>query len=137
MRLIIFSSLLIVCLGCGNTKNVKMKPNELNGTWVPINQEIAGKRLPHAVFEKQELIISDNLYTFTAESVDKGEVRYSGGKMDIYGKEGVNAGKHFTAIYKYENGQLSICYNLSGDSYPEAFETKSKQTLFLSVFKKS
>jgi hypothetical protein len=56
--------------------------------------------------------------------------------MDIYGKEGVNAGKHFTAIYKIENGQLTICYNLSGDGYPEAFETNTKPTLFLSVFKK-
>ena len=79
----------------------------------------------------------------SAESADKGEVTYNNGKMDIYGKEGVNAGKHFTAIYKYENlpaggagGQLTICYNLMGDSYPEAFETKSKPVLFLSVFKK-
>ncbi len=56
--------------------------------------------------------------------------------MDIYGKEGVNAGKHFTAIYKYDNEQLTICYNLSGDSYPKTFETKSKSRLFLSVFKK-
>jgi uncharacterized protein (TIGR03067 family) len=128
---------MIVSLGCSSTKNVKMKPGELNGTWVPINQEIAGKRLPSAAFEKQKLIISDNMYTFIAESVDKGELKYSSGKMDIYGKEGVNAGKHFTAIYKYENGQLTICYNLSGDSYPEAFETKSKELLFLSVFKKS
>jgi uncharacterized protein (TIGR03067 family) len=137
MRFITFFTLLMLSLGCSGPKNVKMKPNELNGTWVPVNQEIAGKQLPPAAFEKQELIISDNKYTFTAESVDKGEVTYGSGKMDIYGKEGVNAGKHFTAIYKYENGELTICYNLSGDSYPEAFETKSKPALFLSVFKKS
>ena len=56
--------------------------------------------------------------------------------MDIYGKEGVNTGKHFTAIYKYENDQMTVCYNLVGDSYPETFETKSKPTLFLSVFKR-
>ena len=71
-----------------------------------------------------------------AESIDKAVVRYGGDKMDIYGKEGINAGKHFTAIYKYENGELTGCYNLAGKSYPEAFETKSKPLLFLSVFKK-
>jgi hypothetical protein len=87
-------------------------------------------------FAKQKLIISDSNYTVMAESVDKGVVHYKDDKMDIYGKEGVNAGKHFTAIYKYENNQLTICYNLSGDSYPQAFETKSKPTLFLSIFKK-
>jgi hypothetical protein len=44
-------------------------------------------------------VIIDSNYTLTAESVDKGIVKYgSGDKMDIYGKEGVNMGKHFTAI---------------------------------------
>ena len=57
--------------------------------------------------------------------------------MDIYGKEGVNSGKHFTAIYKFEEGLLTICYNLSGDRYPEAFETKGKPMYFLSVFKRN
>lgn len=136
MRLIIFFSVLILSFGCSSTKNLKMKPNELIGIWVPIKQNIAGAELPAATFAKQKLIISDSTYTFIAESVDKGEVKYNGNKMDIYGKEGVNAGKHFTAIYKYENEQLTICYNLSGDSYPEAFETKSKPALFLSVFTK-
>lgn len=68
--------------------------------------------------------------------MDKGVLKYNGNKMNIYGKEGVNAGKHFTAIYKYENEQLTICYNLKGDSYPEAFDTSGKPALFLSVFKK-
>ena len=56
--------------------------------------------------------------------------------MDIYGEEGVNAGRHFTAIYKYENEELYICYNLKGDSCPGTFETKDKPLFFLSVFKK-
>ena len=137
--------LLFICLsiGCATTKNTKTNSSALNGTWIPVKQEIGGKELPTVAFAKQKLIISDSAYTFSAESVDKGIVKYSGDKMDIYGKEGVNAGKHFTAIYKYENlpaggagGQLTICYNLMGDSYPEAFETKSKPVLFLSVFKK-
>jgi len=131
--------ILFVCLsiGCSTAKNSKKNASLLNGSWIPMKQEIAGKELPPVVFDKQKLIISDKMYTFTAESVDKGELQYAGGKMDIYGKEGVNTGKHFTAIYKYENDQLTICYNLAGDGYPEAFETKSKPTLFLSVFKKS
>lgn len=133
MRSIAFFSLLILSLGCAGTKNLR----KLNGTWIPLKQEFSGKQLPAVVFEKQKLIIKDNQYTVIAESVDKGEVVYNSGKMDIYGKEGVNAGKHFTAIYKYENNVLTVCYNLSGSSYPEAFETKAKSLLFLSVFKKS
>ena len=110
--------------------------SQLNGTWTPVKLEINGNPLPAATFEQQKLIISDTLYTFIAESVDKGTLKCNDGKMDIYGKDGVNAGKHFTAIYKFENDQLVICYNLAGDKYPEAFETKGKPTYFLATFRK-
>ena len=136
MRSITFLTLLVLGLGGVSTKNTAMLSNNLTGTWMPIKQEIGGKAVPKEAFEAQRLIISDSSYTFTAESVDKGVVRYTDAKMDIYGKEGVNAGKHFTAIYKYENGELTICYNLAGTGYPESFETKSSPMLFLCVFKK-
>ena len=137
MRLPIMIYLLISFASCGTTKNTLKNSNVLNGNWTPIKQEIGGKDLPAVVFEKQKLIVIDTIYTFTAESVDKGILQYKKGQMDIYGKEGVNTGKHFTAIYKLDNDQLTICYNLKGDSYPLAFETKSKPTLFLSVFKRT
>jgi len=113
-----------------------MSSNILNGSWTPVKQEIGGNQLPAIVFQKQKLIVLDSNYMFTAESVDKGTLQYQNGQMDIYGKEGINNGKHYTAIYKLANDQLTICYNLAGDSYPAAFETKSKPTLFLSVFTK-
>jgi uncharacterized protein (TIGR03067 family) len=136
MRLISFISLLLLGLSWTSTKNAIMEPNKLNGTWVPVKQEMGGALLPKAAFENQKLIISDSTYTVIAESIDKGVVKYKDDKMDIYGKDGVNFGKHFTAIYKFENEQLTICYNLSGDSYPETYETKGKPMYFLSVFKK-
>ncbi|MBI4548066.1 MAG: hypothetical protein HY707_08805 [Ignavibacteriae bacterium] len=119
--------------GCATTNE---KSNFLNGIWTPVKQEMAGTSLPPTAFENQKLTLLDSTYTYLAESIDKGIVTYSKGKMDIYGKEGVNTGKHFTAIYKFENEQLTICYNLSGDSYPETFKTKGKPSFFLSVFKK-
>ncbi|TAL48639.1 MAG: TIGR03067 domain-containing protein [Chitinophagaceae bacterium] len=135
MRQLTFLLFICLCIGCASTKK-NAKSNFLNGTWIPVKQEFAGTPLPAAVFEKQKLIISDSTYTVIAESIDKGIVKYKDDKMDIYGKEGVNAGKHFTAIYRYENGELTVCYNLKGDSYPETFETKGKPLYFLSVFKK-
>jgi uncharacterized protein (TIGR03067 family) len=113
-----------------------MSSKQLNGTWVPVKQEMGGTSLPKAALQ-QKLIINDDKYTvLIGQSADKGVIEFKDDKMDIYGKDGVNAGKHFTAIYKYESGQLTICYNLAGDSYPEAFETKGKPTFFLSVFEK-
>jgi hypothetical protein len=82
-------------------------------------------------------VINDSAYIFTAESIDKGIVKYTENKMDIYGKEGVNKGKHFPAIYKYEDMQLTICYNLAGTGYPEEFATKNKPAFFLCAFKKA
>ena len=124
-------------IGCTTTKKSLMNSNVLNGTWTPIKQEMVGKQLPSIVFQTQKLIISDTTYIFTAESVDKANLKYKNGQMDIYGKEGVNIGKHFPAIYKLVKDQLTICYNLKGDSYPAEFETKSIAGLFLSVFKKN
>jgi uncharacterized protein (TIGR03067 family) len=136
MKLTKLFYLLLFITACNNTKKMSGNPNKLNGTWIPVKQEIGGQSLPDAAFAKQKLVISDSSYTFTAESVDKGTVNYGDGKMDIYGKEGVNAGKHFTTIYKFENNQLVICYNLKGDAYPDSFETKGKPLYFLSIFRK-
>ena len=124
-----------LCVGCASTKTIQS--NYLNGVWIPIKQEMGGNELPSIAFATQQLIISDSNYTFSAESIDKGILKFSDNKIDIYGKEGVNTGKHFTTIYKYENELLTICYNLLGNSYPETFVTKNKPTLFLSVYKKA
>ena len=137
MRQLTILLFIFLSVGCSTTKKTNVKSNPLNGTWVPINEEMGGTLFPKAAFEKQKLILSDSNYTLIAESIDKGVVRYRDNKMDIYGKEGVNAGKHFTAIYKLENEQLTICYNLAGNNYPEAFDTKGKSMYFLAVFKRS
>lgn len=110
--------------------------SELNGIWIPAMEEFGGTMIPETNFANQTLIINDSIYEFTAESVDIGVLKYGDGKMDIYGKDGVNAGKHFRTIYKLENDELTICYNLNGDNYPEAFETKGNPMYFLAVFKR-
>lgn len=134
MKKLLILTFLIAFAAC---KTTKADLANLNGDWIPVRQEIGGKDLSTAFFENQRLNIEGKKYTVYAESFDQGEVTYANGKMDIYGKKGPNAGKHFTAIYKYENKELTVCYDLSGKSYPAAFETKSKPTLFLSVFKSS
>lgn len=136
MRHIALIMLTSLIFSCSTTKKASSHLITLNGSWTPIKQEIGGKDLPTTYFQTQKLLIQDTTYTLTAESVDKGTLTYKNGQMDIYGKEGVNKGKHLTALYKLDNSQLTIVYNLKGDSYPSDFETKSKPTLFLSVFKK-
>ncbi len=137
MRYLIIATCISLVIGCTATKQTSSHLSILNGTWTPTKQEIGGKELPPIYYQNQKLVIDDTTYILGAESVDKGTLDYKNGQMDIYGKEGVNAGKHFTAIYKLENEQLTICYNITGNGYPTGFETSSRPGLFLSVFKKN
>jgi uncharacterized protein (TIGR03067 family) len=108
----------------------------LNGTWIPVKQEMGGGPLPAAAYQNYKLTINDSIYTYGTAETDRGMISYGTKKMDIYGRAGVNAGKHYTAIYKLENGELTICYNLSGKGYPGTFDSKGQSLYFLSVFKK-
>ncbi len=130
--------LLILCFGisCSTLKKINSGSNFLNGAWIPVMQEMAGGALPMAAYQNYKLTINDSVYTYGTPQTDRGIIIYDNGKMDIYGREGVNIGKHFTAIYKLENAELTICYNLSGMGYPAVFETKDHPLYFLSVFKK-
>ena len=136
IRSIIFKLLFVACFGLTVEVQAQAMPDSLRGVWIPFNQMMGGKAFPKAVFEKSKLILRDSTYTLITESVDKGLVKYNGNKMDIYGKQGANTGKRYTAIYKLESGQLTICYNLKGDSYPETFDTTGKPLFFISMFKK-
>src|ERR1700749_575288 len=98
MRLLIFVTIALYAINFTSIKKANDPTYALNGSWVPVKEEIAGNALPSASFKTQKLVMLDSNYTFTAESVDKGVAKYADGKMDIYGKEGVNAGKHFMCI---------------------------------------
>lgn len=135
-KLILTVAIALSLLACNGSKKSIAAASPLNGTWIPVKQEMNGKALPPAAFASQKLILRDSTYIFNAESEDKGTVRISGDKMDIYGVEGVNKGKHFTCLWKLENGQLSVCYNLAGNSYPESFDTKGKPVFFFAQYRK-
>ena len=113
-----------------------MDQNNLNGTWIPVEQELGGQKLPNAAFASQKLVLQDSNYTVSAEHIDKGVVTYHGNQMDIISREGANAGKELKAIYKLENGLMTVCYDLSGKDYPQEFSTIGKPLYFLSVFKR-
>jgi len=137
MRLFSLLIILAFATSCYVTRPLDANKNPLNGVWEPIQQEMGGKPIPVMATANQKLTIQDTTYTLVAESVDRGKVIYGNGKMDIYGKEGPNAGKHYPAIYKLEGEQLTICYDLAGDHYPESYETNNHPYYFLSVFKKT
>lgn len=133
----LFTLLSFFILSCAGPKKAAVNPYPLDGTWKPVREEMGGREMPAAYFQSHVLVIKDTTYMFTAESVDKGISTYANGKMDITGKEGVNTGKRFKALYELNNDTLKICYNLKGDVYPESFVTQGHPLYFLSVFVRS
>ena len=103
MRNSILLFVIICIISCAGSKNSTGNGHQLNGSWVAVFQEFGGNPLPATAYDNQKLIISDSNFTVIAESVDKGTVKVSSNQLDIFGKEGVNKGKHFTAIFKLEN----------------------------------
>lgn len=133
MRLKLASLLLVLLLiGCNASKN----EDSLNGTWVPVKEEMGGIKFPASSFSQQVLTVTDNQYTMTAESIDKGEFSFNGNQIDIIGTEGPNKDRNFKAIYKIEGDLLTICYNLKGDSYPEVFSTQGESMYFMATFER-
>lgn len=108
----------------------------LNGAWQLISREYKGKPIQLEAKIQQRLEINDSTFVLTAKNIDRGIIKYFGNQMDIYSKEGMNAGKHFKALYKLEGDVLTVCYDLSGENYPGEFTTALDNNNFLAVFKK-
>lgn len=136
MKLLLIFLLTVTQSLTGNPKQSPMNQSNLNGTWIPVQQELGGKELPPVAFAGQKLILQDSNYTVSAEHIDKGVVIYHGNKMDIFSREGANAGKQFKAVFKIDSVLMTVCYDLSGKDYPEKFSTKGKPLYFLAVFKR-
>lgn len=136
MRIAVLIISLVIAAGCNSPKKISAKPRGTDGVWIPVSQELGGTALPASTYKNYTLVLADSVYTYGGAQTDQGVIVYKAGRMDIYGRQGVNAGKHFTAIYKLENGLLTVCYNLAGTGYPEGFQTTGQRTYFLSVFKK-
>ena len=136
MRQLITICTLVLLTACASSKKSTTMEPTLDGNWIPVKQEMGGKDLPAAYYQLQRLVIKDSTYMVSAESVDRGQLQYKDGLMDIYGKEGVNNGKHFKARYKMEQEQLFIVYDLTGKDYPAAFETASRPGLYMSVYRR-
>src|SRR5258708_34557609 len=98
--------------------------NSLNGAWLIVYQEFEGKEIPPSQFEGHKLILQDSTYIMIAPNGDEGIIKVNGEKLDIYGTDGANNGRHYPAIYRFDNNKLTICYNLKGTTRPSGFETE-------------
>lgn len=108
----------------------------LNGTWNTVYQEFEGRQIPSPEFEGQKLILYENTYTVIGAKSDEGIIKANEEKLDLYGTDGANRGRHYAAIYRINKNRLTICYNLAGGTYPSDFKTEGHRQYFLSIFER-
>ena len=113
------------------------KQNTPEGEWIPVHQEIDGNILTPEKYQGQQLIIKGSTYIVISDNADEGIIKTNGPKIDIYGTDGINKGRHLTAIYRIAAGKLTICYDLTGTHYPKTFSTIGQTSYFLAIFKKA
>ena len=113
----------------------------IEGTWLPVAAELAGKKFPDEVLKLMTLTISDGKYTVTvAKQIDQGTIKLDPAAkpkaIDITGTEGPNKGKTFPAIYELTGDTLRICYDLAGKTRPTEFKTAKDTKQFLVSYKR-
>lgn len=114
---------------------------EIQGTWLPVKAELAGKPMKDESLKKiVSLKLENGKYVVTAESLDKGTYTMDAAAkpkaIDITGAEGPNVGKKIPAIYELDGDTLRICYNLGGGTRPTEFKSPAGQLIFLVTYQR-
>jgi uncharacterized protein (TIGR03067 family) len=114
---------------------------DIQGTWLPVKAELAGKPMPEEFLKKiVSLKLDGGKYVVTAESLDKGTYTMDAAAklrtIEITGTEGPNVGKKIPAIYELNGDTLRICYNLGGDSHPTEFKSPAGTKIFLVTYQR-
>lgn len=109
----------------------------IEGTWVIVEAELSGQKLPEEGLKGSKLILRQGSYRF---GDDQGEYKLSPAEkfkaMDIAGRAGPNAGKSFLAIYELKGETLKICYDLAGKARPQEFKTAAGTQQFLVTYRR-
>lgn len=125
----------LASFAAGDSTDVKT----LQGTWLPVKAELAGKPMPDAVLKKITLTLTNHDYTVTtAEQPDYGtwtiDTSSKPKGMTVTGTKGPNNGKTFPCIYELKGDTLRICYDLSGEKRPTEFKSIAGTKLYLVTY---
>jgi uncharacterized protein (TIGR03067 family) len=108
----------------------------LEGAWMPIAANVAGKSLLMRELRVKYLVLDAGGYSIIDQAnhvVDSGEYNVDDAAlpqtMDIVGREGPNAGRTMLAIYELDSDRLTVCYDLDGKERPPDMQPREDQVL--------
>jgi uncharacterized protein (TIGR03067 family) len=132
MKLPAVCLLMLVLSACSAEGTPKMEPDlaMLQGTWKPISMEMDGELLPSERIENTRLTIKGKEFTF-----DTGKDSHGGlykikpdedpKQLDIEITRGDEKGKVYLVIYKFEDGKMIQCMEVSNAKRPSEFTGKA------------
>lgn len=101
----------------------------VDGHWVPIGAWVAGEVVPIAELRVARLVLEGGAWRIedrTRSVVDRGDYLFDPStrprSLDLVGREGPNAGRHFRAIVEIDGDLLTVCYDLDGGERPSSTE---------------
>ncbi|MEI6540943.1 MAG: TIGR03067 domain-containing protein [Planctomycetota bacterium] len=125
----------------GSGHNLQVWADSVEGTYVLVSGELKGQALAKEIVQAGSLLIEGNKHKAIAGSDPViGTHKLSPSKkpkeIDSQDTEGPNNGITL-GIYKYENGEFTVCFAAPGKDRPKEFTTKSGTGEFMHVWRRA
>jgi uncharacterized protein (TIGR03067 family) len=113
----------------------------LNGVWVPVSASLDGKAMSAEEASNMRLVFQKGKYfSKLGDTTDEGTYTIDEStdpkKLTIVGTKGPNKGRSILAIFNLDKNTLKVCYDLSGKSIPEKFESNPDSHSFLVTYER-
>jgi uncharacterized protein (TIGR03067 family) len=141
-RLIAILALLALMTSVARSDPMEDAVKAVIGNWSPVEFRQGGKQtVPPELLRFYRLTITKDKFILTApegNEVGTSVVRPDKNpkEIDITGTAGPSKGRTFLGIYEVVNGQLRICYDVTGKQRPTEFRDLPDGTTLLSVFRR-
>ena len=104
--------------------SVPYETGSLDGEWQPSAMIVSGASVPDAMREAMTLVIDGDSYrVISGEEIDRGALDIDSiaqpPRMTVTSANG----RSLKAIYRFEEGDLIVAYDLQGEQFPTAFES--------------
>jgi uncharacterized protein (TIGR03067 family) len=115
---------------------------KLQGTWVMVELEINGQRIPEEKLKDTTLVIKDDKYITrikdkTHETTFNLDPSKDPKEIDMFFPDGVNAPKVSKGIYRLDGDTFKLCRaQAPGEDRPRDFVTTADSGLFVVVWKR-